>query len=251
MSSQVDDFALSRSCLGWLNDDEWELLVGHLLAFCEAPAFRGARPGWVFKRDVWGLGYYMDGRPAEVSLLQLAATCHAVRRRTINKCVPLARQRLRAAAARPPETSDAIGRYLFETAYARLRHNHVSLGNMSRTLANEPFVYAAVNEWYDKVTPSIADGDQAVLHAETNNLTGDLGAFARANLIPAMQFARSARVPADSTTTYQDREETIQLLLPSDEDVTAVATRVTRALLLDRALSVAREQYMIQSCRIW
>ena len=122
MSNQQDEAALAASRLRYLSDDEWELIVGHCLGFREVPAFCGAWPGWVFKMDLYGLGYYVDKLPAELALLQLAATCHAIRRRTIWKCVPLARHRLRLAATKPPESSDAIGRYLYETACARSRH---------------------------------------------------------------------------------------------------------------------------------
>ena len=64
------------SSLSLLNDDEWDAIIANLLAFRATNTFCGAWPGWVFKSGVHGLGYYIDGHPAEYQLLQLSAAQH-------------------------------------------------------------------------------------------------------------------------------------------------------------------------------
>jgi hypothetical protein len=190
-TNMAAEAALDDVRLGRLSDDEWELIIGHLLSFRAASSFGGRWPGWVFKMDVHGLGYYIDKRPAEVALLRLAATCRAARRRVIPRLVPYARRKLLQAAGNLPDLADAqgFGRYLAETAMGRCqwKNGGVTISRVAALIKDTHFVQENANSYMRK-------------HAI------DLTELVRKAVVPSMLFARSVNVPADSTTEFHGQQ---------------------------------------------
>ncbi len=226
------------SRLSWLSDDEWDLLIGHLSAFHAVSSFHGFRPGWVFKMGTLGLGYYIDKQPAELALLRLAATCHAIRARVLPRLLPLAAQKLQLAAATAPPASYVMGRFLVETALRDLRKQKggmSSLPDIASFLEDEALVTAALAHGLHKAG-------------------FDIVAFARSSLVTAMHFARAAGVTSAHASLLKnpydrahyrvlappaDAIELVQLIPASSNEIEPIAIRVSKALLLEAALKYA------------
>ena len=56
-----------------LSSDELHEIANALARYRPAPSFHGCRPGWVFKKGIFGLGYYRDGEADMSGLYSLAA----------------------------------------------------------------------------------------------------------------------------------------------------------------------------------
>jgi len=219
------DEALAHSCLARLSDDEWDLVIGHLLAFRQASTFRGCWPGWVFKNGEHGLGYYIDRQPAEYAMVRLTAVCQATRRRTQPRLVTLARKQLQASAQIPPPFGSAGARYLVECALRDSRHlsSGVMSRNVSKRLADDAYVSRNLAKFLMMRTS-----------VERDPTDYSLVAFARQHLVPAMHFARSI-MPAGEQICVPDQPH-LKLHLPVRADVEPMAVAISKFLIVEEAL---------------
>jgi hypothetical protein len=108
-------------------------------AFIPAAAFEGAKPGYVFKQDASGLGYYRDGGPFSVSAAAGSAGAGAAAAVTAHLAAPAQRRPVVNAAPDVADDDEARGprKSRQEQIAERQAARNAALARQGRTRAKQ------------------------------------------------------------------------------------------------------------------
>lgn len=218
--------AFAHSEMRFLSDDEWAIILFHLLDFQASSTWAGASEGWIFKTDWLGVGYYRDtGDTTSTTILNLGATCRALRARTRPYLAPIARYTLLNASRTwgQPHAFHSLGRFLAETAARAVRSSKggVTCYRLHEHLAKDDFVSEMVAAYYKR--------------------SCTLTTLAR-GLASAMHFARAIGLAADTSTVSQ---QGYQLVLTANDDIEHTAKVIVKEAMIAQAEEHARMTTLI------